>query len=189
MSSHNHIRYLDLTNEASKFYNFDLSWHTLSEQLFPMKTIIHNNYCWENFQMLCSLPAISFCCPTFRYCFDKYSQFFKACICSNSHSNNAYAKSIFICEKGKQKQKLLTFDLYSYLVDKHLCFGSSRFSMSVTLISFCFLLKTLLFYHFNYTQKILPSLLYHLHPYEELRTTIKIFCLLVENENIASNTV
>lgn len=122
-----------------------------------------------------SLPAISFCCPTFCYCFDKYSQFFKACICSDSHSNNAYAKSIFICEKGKQKQKLLTFDLYGYLVDKHLCVGSSWFSMSVILISFCFLLKTLLFYHFNYTQKILPSLFYHLHPYEELRTTIKIF--------------
>jgi hypothetical protein len=48
------------------------------------------------------LPAVSLSSTAFCHCLDKYPQLFKACICSNTHSNNTYAKSILIYEKGKK---------------------------------------------------------------------------------------
>lgn len=66
MSSHNHTRYLGLTNEVFKFYSFELSWHTLSKQVFPTKIITDTNYCWEGFQTLSLvyLPSLSAAPPS-----------------------------------------------------------------------------------------------------------------------------
>lgn len=104
--------------------------HTLK---FCPKISKEESYHWKKFpekgprfQLLMTvlrLPAIPLCSTPICYGFDKYPQLFKSSICSNTHSNNTYTKSILIYEKEGGRKTLVLhqsaiswLDLFAFLI-------------------------------------------------------------------------
>lgn len=102
--------------------------HTLK---FCPKISKEESYHWKKFpekgprfQLLMTvlrLPAIPLCSTPICYGFDKYPQLFKSSICSNTHSNNTYTKSILVYEKEGGKKNLSVTLVCNQLV-RPICF-------------------------------------------------------------------